>query len=73
MNQANCPTVSRDTVEKVYNYLKKDGRKRSTSNIEKALHISPTTIHNALRVLRVQKNADFERAGKKRRHLYWAL
>ena len=69
-NQANYATVSRDTVEKVYNYLKEDGRKRSASDIEKTLHISPTTIHNALKVLRVQKRADFEVFGTKRKFLY---
>jgi len=71
--QANYATVARDTVEKVYSYLKKDGRKRSASDIEKTLHLSPTTIHNALKVLRAQKRADFEIFGTKRQFLYKAL
>ncbi|MDH5770295.1 MAG: hypothetical protein OEZ25_03295, partial [Candidatus Bathyarchaeota archaeon] len=72
-NQANGAPVNKDTVEKVYYHLKKDGRKCSVSDIEKALHRSPTTIHNALKVLRVQKRADFEMFGKKRQFLYKAL
>lgn len=72
-NQANCATVNKDTVEKVYGYLKKKGTKRSASDIETALHISPTTIHNALKVLRTQGRADFEIFGTKRKFLYKAL
>jgi len=72
-NQATCSAVNRDTVERVYRYLKNDGKKRSASEIEKALHISVTTIHNALKVLRVQSRADFEIFGPKRKFLYKAL
>jgi hypothetical protein len=71
--QANYATVSRDTVEKVYDYLKKGRRKRSASDIEEALGISSTTIHNALKVLRAQKRADFEIFGTKRQNSYKAL
>jgi hypothetical protein len=71
-SQANYATVDKDTVEKIYHYLTKD-TKRSASEIEKALHLSPTTIHNALKVLRVQKRADFEIFGKRRQFLYKAL
>jgi len=72
-NKANCPTVNKDAVEKVYNYLKKDGRKRSVSDIEKALRISSTTIHNITKVLRVQKRVDLKIVGKKRQFFYRAL
>lgn len=72
-NQTIWSAVNRDTVERVYRYLKKDGKKRSASEIEKALHISVTTIHNALKVLRVQSRADFEIFGPRRKFLYKAL
>ena len=72
-NRAKCATVNRDTVEKVYRYLKKDGRKRSALDIEKALHVSMTTVHNALKVLRVQRKADLRIIGTKRQFFYKAL
>jgi len=71
-SQVNNITVNKDTVEIVYRYLTKDA-KRSVSEIEKALHFSPTTIHNALKVLRVQKRANFEIFGKRRQFLYKSL
>lgn len=66
-------TVAKDVVEKVYHHLKKSGRKLSTSTIENALHTSATTIHNALKVLRLKRKARLDMSGTKRQYLYKAL
>jgi len=65
--------VSKSTVERVYSYLKSNGKKRSSHNIETALGISTTLVLNALKVLRMQKRARLESFGKHGKQQFRAI
>jgi hypothetical protein len=65
--------VKKSTVEKVYSYLRKDGKKRSAHNIENALGISITTVLNSLKILRVQRRAKLVLFGKNNKAQFRAL
>lgn len=66
-------TVNKESIDKVYNYLRKRRTELSAEDIEKALHISPTTIHNALKVLRLEGKASLRISGTNRQYLYKVL
>jgi len=76
-NQSKNPTiyvtVAKEVVKNAYYHLKKSGRKLSASAIGNALHISATTIHSALKVLRCKRKANLDTSGTKRQYLYKAL
>ena len=66
-------TVAKEVVENVYFHLKKRGRRLSASVIGNALHISATTIHNALKVLRCEGKASLNTSKTRRQYLYRTL
>lgn len=65
--------VSKNMVEKIDSYLRRDGKKRSAYNVQSALGVSLATVLNALKVLMVQKRVRLESRGRHGRQRFRAL
>jgi hypothetical protein len=64
--------ISKEIVDRIDSYLRKERKKRSAYNIQRTLRVSLATVLNGLKVLRAQKKVKREPSRKHRRQQFRA-